>query len=45
VLYLQHRTGLRILTSAMGDATLGVLFIASFLKTRLAALQSRRVQS
>ena len=34
VLYLEHRTGLRILTSAMGDATLGVLFVAAFLKTR-----------
>jgi hypothetical protein len=34
VLYLQHRTGLRILTSAVGDGTSGLLFIAAFLRTR-----------
>jgi hypothetical protein len=33
-LYLQRRTGMRILTSAMGDAILGLLFVAAFLKTR-----------
>lgn len=32
-LYLQQRTGLNILISAMGDAILGLLFIAAFLKT------------
>lgn len=33
-LYLQHRTGLRILTSAVGDAILGLLFIVAFFTTR-----------
>jgi hypothetical protein len=45
VLYLQHRTGLRILTSAMGDATLGLLFIAAFLATRQPLLKLRRAKS
>ena len=34
VLYLQHRTGLRMLTAAIADAILGLLFITAFLKTR-----------
>jgi hypothetical protein len=37
VLYLEHRTELRILTSAMGDAILGLLFIAAFFTTRSTA--------
>jgi hypothetical protein len=37
VLYLQHRTGMRMLTAAIADAILGLLFIASFLKTRPSA--------
>jgi hypothetical protein len=40
-LYLQHRTGLNILISAMGDAILGLLFIAAFLTTRPAAIKSK----
>ena len=45
VLYLQHRTGLRILISAMGDATLGLLFIAAFLATRQALLKLQPAKS
>ncbi len=41
VLYLQHRTGMRMLTAAMADAILGLLFIASFLKMRPASKSSR----
>ena len=45
VLYLQHRTGLRVLVSAMGDATLGLLFIAAFFATRQALLKLQRANS
>lgn len=44
VLYLQHRTGLRILVSAMGDATLGLFFIAAFFATREASLKPPRAK-
>jgi hypothetical protein len=42
VLYLQHRTGLRMLTAAIADAILGALFIAAFLTTRPASLRSAK---
>lgn len=44
VLYLQHRAGLRILVSAMGDATLGLFFIAAFFATRQASLKPPRAK-
>jgi hypothetical protein len=40
LLYLQHRTDLRMLTAAIADAILGALFMAAFLSTRPA--QSKR---
>jgi hypothetical protein len=43
VLYFQHRIGLRMLTSAMADAILGVLFIAAFLRTRPAPAKRQEV--
>jgi hypothetical protein len=42
VLYLQQRAGLRILTSSMGDAILGLLFLASFFATRRSAAKLQR---
>jgi len=40
-LYLQHRTGVNILTSSMVDLILGLLFIAAFFTTRPAAIRSK----